>query len=133
ALLTSGTRKYIAKFSTSTDDHARNHAAFWDGRTYRLTPAYDICPQVRTGGEASQAMLLTGERRDSRLVTCLAAAPAFGLGAAQARALIDHQRDVVSRQWHSVCDEAELGTTERQALWQRQFLNPYCLEGYPDG
>ncbi|WP_020503842.1 type II toxin-antitoxin system HipA family toxin [Lamprocystis purpurea] len=117
----------------NTDDHARNHAAFWDGRTYRLTPAYDICPQVRTGGEASQAMLLTGERRDSRLVTCLAAAPAFGLGAAQARALIDHQRDVVSRQWHSVCDEAELGTTERQALWQRQFLNPYCLEGYSDG
>ena len=32
----------------NTDDHARNHAAFWDGDslTLTLTPAYDICPQI---------------------------------------------------------------------------------------
>jgi len=29
----------------NTDDHARNHAAFWDGEWLALTPAYDICPQ----------------------------------------------------------------------------------------
>ena len=29
----------------NTDDHARNHAAFWDGHELILTPAYDICPQ----------------------------------------------------------------------------------------
>ncbi|CAN0585884.1 unnamed protein product, partial [Laminaria digitata] len=38
----------------NTDDHARNHAAFWDGKSLHLTPAYDICPQSRTGNEASQ-------------------------------------------------------------------------------
>jgi len=38
----------------NTDDHARNHAAFWDGKQLTLTPAYDICPQGRTGEEASQ-------------------------------------------------------------------------------
>ncbi|MFK5952647.1 MAG: HipA domain-containing protein [Desulfobacterium sp.] len=37
----------------NTDDHARNHAAFWDGKALTLTPAYDICPQGRTGNEAS--------------------------------------------------------------------------------
>ena len=42
----------------NTDDHARNHAAFWDGKDLTLTPAYDICPQNRTGNEASQAMLI---------------------------------------------------------------------------
>jgi serine/threonine-protein kinase HipA len=31
----------------NTDDHARNHAAFWDGKMLTLTPAYDICPQGR--------------------------------------------------------------------------------------
>lgn len=31
----------------NTDDHARNHAAFWDGKTLNLTPAYDIAPQRR--------------------------------------------------------------------------------------
>ena len=35
----------------NTDDHARNHAAFWNGKDLSLTPAYDICPQNRTGGE----------------------------------------------------------------------------------
>ena len=39
----------------NTDDHARNHAAFWDGKALTLTPAYDICPQGRTGNEASRS------------------------------------------------------------------------------
>jgi hypothetical protein len=43
----------------NTDDHARNHAAFWNGKELTLTPAYDICPQGRTGNEASQAMLIS--------------------------------------------------------------------------
>jgi serine/threonine-protein kinase HipA len=43
----------------NTDDHARNHAAFWDGQKMTLTPAYDICPQGRSGNEASQAMLIS--------------------------------------------------------------------------
>jgi len=41
----------------NTDDHARNHAVFWDGNMLALTPAYYICPQGRNGREASQAML----------------------------------------------------------------------------
>ena len=61
----------------NTDDHARNHAAFWDGKMLHLTPAYDICPQSRAGNEASQAMLITGNNRRSALVTCMEAAPNF--------------------------------------------------------
>jgi serine/threonine-protein kinase HipA len=37
---------------SNTDDHPRNHAAFWDGQALSLTPAYDLCPQLRSGGEA---------------------------------------------------------------------------------
>src|SRR5690606_20000377 len=51
----------------NTDDHARNHAAFWNGHQLSLTPAYDICPQARTGNEASQAMLIAGEKRLSKI------------------------------------------------------------------
>ena len=39
----------------NTDDHARNHAAFWDGSRLTLTPAYDICPQSRAGNETKCA------------------------------------------------------------------------------
>ncbi len=35
--------------TSNTDDHARNQAAFWDGRELTLTPAYDICPYPRSG------------------------------------------------------------------------------------
>jgi serine/threonine-protein kinase HipA len=36
----------------------------------------------------------------------------------------------VSEHWQSVCDEAGLGAAERNALWGRQFLNPFALQGY---
>ena len=35
----------------NTDDHARNHAAFWDGKMLSLTPAYDLCLQGRGAPE----------------------------------------------------------------------------------
>ena len=57
----------------NTDDHARNHAAFWDGEMLTLTPGYDICPQGRTGNEASQAMLISGNNRMSRVISCIEA------------------------------------------------------------
>src|SRR5947208_1796391 len=68
----------------NTDDHARNHAAFWDGRSLSLTPAYDICPQQRAGNEATQAMLIIGDQRFSQLAVCLKAAPMFLLSAERA-------------------------------------------------
>lgn len=49
----------------NTDDHLRNHAAFWDGTQLSLTPAYDLCPQPRGGETANQALNVTrtpGER-----------------------------------------------------------------------
>ena len=113
----------------NTDDHARNHAAFWDGRTLRLTPAYDICPQARSGGEASQAMLIAGNERLSQIAVCLKAAPAFLLGADDALALAKHQITVIRDRWDAVCREAALSEVDRNLLWRRQFLNPFCFEG----
>ena len=116
----------------NTDDHARNHAAFWDGKSLRLTPAYDLCPQGRTGGEATQAMLILGNRRMSQLSLCLEAAPVFLLDDARARSVIAQQIARIKAQWITVCDEAQLGEAERAFLWRRQFLNPFAFEGLPD-
>src|SRR3546814_1348063 len=52
----------------NTDDHARNHAAFWDGGTLELTPAYDICPQGRSEEHTSELQSLM---RISYAVFCL--------------------------------------------------------------
>lgn len=112
----------------NTDDHARNHAAFWDGRQLTLTPAYDICPQARSGREASQAMLIVGADRSSKISTCMAAAPQFQLLHQRAAAIVERQKHVIEKHWNEVCQEAELGEAEKNLLWRRQFLNPFALQ-----
>lgn len=108
----------------NNDDHARNHAAFWDGKHLSLTPAYDICPQNRAGNETSQAMLIKGNNRMSRLAVCMDAAAQFLLSPHAAQAIIDQQIQSIRDNWKTVCEEASLSTVDRELLWGRQFLNP---------
>jgi serine/threonine-protein kinase HipA len=117
----------------NTDDHARNHAAFWDGRQLTLTPAYDICPQLRTGQEASQAMLIRGTERQSQLSCVISAASLFLLDRNEAIGMINAQISSIERAWDAVCDEAALSPGDRSLLWGRQFFNPYAFYGAPDG
>lgn len=116
----------------NTDDHARNHAAFWDGKGLTLTPAYDICPQARSGNEASQAMMIFKGDRMSRLRTCLDAASAFHLTHKAAAALIVRQIETIRGAWDAVCDEADLAPVDRNQMWGRQFLNAFAFEDVPE-
>ncbi|MBB4633433.1 type II toxin-antitoxin system HipA family toxin [Sphingosinicella soli] len=117
----------------NTDDHARNHAAFWDGAHLTLTKAYDICPQPRSGREANQAMLVHGEDKRSLLESCRLSASNFLLSDREARRLIKDQVGMITQLWDTICDEAELSEVDRGYLWRRQFLNDYAFEGYIDG
>jgi serine/threonine-protein kinase HipA len=111
----------------NTDDHARNHAAFWDGKELTLTPAYDICPQGRTGEEASQAMNISGENKLSELGNCLAARAAFQLSEEQAVDIIEHQVRTIAEKYPVVCAAARLSEVDQRLFWRRQFLNPFCF------
>jgi len=91
---------------SNTDDHARNHAVFWDGHHVELTAVYDFCPQLRTGWEANQAMdigraptPLTQGRRASNRSTVIAAAAAD---------MFDRQVDIIREQWKTAAEAAEL-------------------------
>ena len=114
----------------NTDDHARNHAAFWDGKLLRLTPAYDIAPQRRAGREANQAMIIAEGRRTSQLTLALSAAPAFLLDPGTAREIIDAQVETIARHWRQVSDEAGMTSVERRFFAGRQFLPAYAFDGY---
>ena len=116
----------------NTDDHARNHAAFWDGERLTLTPAYDICPQNRTGNVASQAMLIVGRKRTSTLATCLEAAPHFQLGTVEAKDIIARQLGTIRDGWDDICKEAELTEVERNLFGRRIFLNDFIFEDAPE-
>ena len=115
----------------NTDDHARNHSVFWDGKSLDLTPAYDICPQSRTGEEATQAMLIAGNDRSSRIVSCIAAAPSFLLRRPEAIQIVRRQIDIIKSEWDSICDDAGLSQVDRMQFWRRQFLNPYAFVDAP--
>ena len=117
----------------NTDDHARNHAGFWDGEHLTLTPAYDICPQSRSGNVASQAMLIVGDNRTSTLATCLEAAPNFQLSAKAAKDIIDRQTGTIRDAWDDICEEAALTEVDRNLFGQRIFLNESIFEGTPEG
>ncbi len=115
----------------NTDDHARNHAAFWDGRALTLTPAYDVCPQRRAGGEARQVIAIGEDGwRDSQLEGCVERASTYHLTADAARANIDRQIETIERCWDEVCDEAQLDQIARGRMWRTQFLNPFAFYGY---
>ena len=116
---------------SNTDDHARNHSAFWDGADLTLTPAYDICPQLRTGGEAAQAMAFgpDGDRL-SQVARCVAHAGHYHLTVQQAQEIVDQQVATIHTHWDEVCDLASTSHVDKERLWRRQFLNSYALEGY---
>jgi len=116
---------------SNTDDHARNHSAFWDGADLTLTPAYDICPQPRAGGEAAQAMAFgpDGDRL-SQVARCVAHAGHYHLTANQAKEIADQQVAAIHAHWDEVCDIAATSRADKERLWGRQFLNPYALEGH---
>lgn len=111
----------------NTDDHARNHAAFWDGAALTLTPAYDICPQGRVGQEATQAMLISGNNRMSRIASCLEAAHHFLLSEPEAIRIAETQLRCIGANWRTICEEAALNEVDRNLFWGRQFLNPFAF------
>lgn len=113
---------------SNTDDHLRNHAAFWDGHQLRLTPAYDLCPQPRSTQVATHAIRLTGDgERASQFRVARAAAPEFLLTDAEGQEVIDHVVATIRTCWDEVCDEARLSVRERDQLWRREFLNDYAF------
>jgi serine/threonine-protein kinase HipA len=113
----------------NTDDHARNHAAFWDGATLSLAPAYDVCPQTRAGYEASQGMLIHGTVRRSQLAHCIDSAHHYLLHHDDALALVSQQIQTLRERWDDLSREAGLSDVDKTLLWRRQFLNPLAVEG----
>ena len=112
----------------NTDDHARNHAAFWDGKQLSLTPAYDLCPQLRSGYEASQAMQIGGIQGNlASLKNALSVCNHFQLTQVAAQQLIDQQVEIIQNHWLDLCEQVGLANTERKRLWQSAILNPFCF------
>lgn len=115
---------------SNSDDHLRNHAAFWDGEHLDLTPAYDLSPIPRTGESANQALAYGRDgQRASNLALLTENCHLYDLDRRSARALITGMIETMHNTWDEAADRAELTVVDKRALWGRQFLNPGALYG----
>jgi serine/threonine-protein kinase HipA len=114
----------------NTDDHARNHAAFvlGDGHELRLTPAYDISPQPRSGQTARHPQFgATGNDRESRIAALVEAAAIYHLEGEEAHSIADRYIDTIRSEWDEVCDLARLTLSQRRTLMGGPVLNDYIF------
>jgi len=115
---------------SNTDDHLRNHAAFWDGARLALTPAYDLSPMMRSGETATQAIAYGPDgQRESNLASLRAVAHEYGLTRRQADDIVHGMVAGVRDGWEEAADAGRLTSADRGALWGRQILNPGALYG----
>lgn len=112
----------------NTDDHARNHALFCEPGRRVLTPAYDICPQRRTGAAASQAMFIRDQQKDSRLETVFSAAPSFLRSREDAISRTADMLETIRAAWSGIALDAQLQPVDRAALWKGPLLHPFAFE-----
>jgi len=112
------------------DDHAKNHACFWDGSRLRLTPAYDLLPQRRTGIEGRQAMIvgkLGPGGRESTLTNALSSAPRFGLDRDESMAVAGEVLGVVREQWERRFADVHVPKREIESLKGTSVLSPLAV------
>lgn len=116
---------------SNTDDHLRNHAAFWDGKALELTPAYDLSPMNRSGETATQAIAYGREQqRVSDLAQLVAVAHEYDLSAREARLMVQHLIDTIRDEWIDAAEVAQLTRFDREFLYGRQILNPGAVRAF---
>ena len=114
--------------TSNNDDHARNHAAFWDGKNLTLTPAYDLSPGQRSGDTFFQAMAYGRERggapgaRRAHFASLVAESETYGLSRATARDVIDQLVTHIEQNWDDAADAARLVKADKQTLRATQVL-----------
>ncbi|PPG10869.1 MULTISPECIES: type II toxin-antitoxin system HipA family toxin [unclassified Rathayibacter] len=118
---------------SNSDDHARNHAAFWDGRHLTLTPAYDLAPGNRSGETATQALAYSrdGEKR-ANFASLMKSAPVYGLDRAEGRAVVERTIEAVVDGFDDAVEEARVPERDRELLRGHLFLNPGVLHDLSD-
>ncbi|MDO9397403.1 MAG: HipA domain-containing protein [Herbiconiux sp.] len=108
---------------SNNDDHARNHAAFWDGEHLELTPVYDLSPGQRSGDTFEQAMAYgRGGARVSSFAALLRESETYGLSEAEGREIIDKLVSSVHDNWDEAADIARVSAADKRQLSERQLL-----------
>jgi serine/threonine-protein kinase HipA len=100
----------------NTDDHLRNHGFLWDGKGWRLSPAYDIVPYPQVSLERDLAIGVGRNGRQATLKNALSDAASFGLSQSQAVALALDAQKKVKTNWEEVFKKSGITGAELERL-----------------
>uniref|UniRef100_UPI003F490DB5 type II toxin-antitoxin system HipA family toxin n=1 Tax=Cupriavidus necator TaxID=106590 RepID=UPI003F490DB5 len=106
----------------NTDDHAKNHAFLHQGgENWRLSPVYDIQPQLR--GIPYQQLIVGDHGTDPTLENALSQATRFMLTPAQAHAEVEQILGIVSG-WRNTFAEAGVSEHDIEACARYMMRDP---------
>lgn len=111
----------------NNDDHARNHACFYENGQLLLTPCYDICPSPRSGTESNQAMFIGNGDRRSLLVTCLNNAKQYLLEYSEAKEIISDMIQTVRIEIGNIFEKYDLPQKLFDSLYKSAIFNDYAF------
>jgi serine/threonine-protein kinase HipA len=100
----------------NTDDHLRNHGFLWDGKGWRLSPAYDIVPYPQVSLERDLAIGVGSNGRQATLKNALSEAASFGFSKPQAIALALEIQKTVKANWEPVFNKSAIATADLERL-----------------
>lgn len=100
----------------NTDDHLRNHGFLWDGKGWRLSPAYDIVPYPQVSLERDLAIGVGRNGRQATMKNALSGAASFGLSPSQAIPLALDIQKKVKANWEVVFKESGITGVELERL-----------------
>src|SRR5580658_2972007 len=100
----------------NTDDHLRNHGFLWDGKGWRLSPAYDILPYPQVSLDRDLAIGVGRDGRRATMKNALSDSAGFGLSRKEALSMALVIQQTVKTSWEKVFRGNGLVTTDIERL-----------------
>jgi serine/threonine-protein kinase HipA len=123
-------RMVFSALVSNTDDHPRNHALIAPGRSFALSPAYDLTPMPHISVERRDLAMSIGKfGRYANRVNLVSSAGAFRLQVAEATVLFDSMAQIVKNHWYATfrregVSEKDCETVSRSFVYEGLFLDP---------
>jgi serine/threonine-protein kinase HipA len=100
----------------NTDDHMRNHGFLWDGKGWRLSPAYDIVPYPQVSLDRDLAIGVGRDGRRATLKNALSSVASFGLSPSEAIPMVRKIQKTVRATWEDTFKSSGLTHGEIERL-----------------
>jgi serine/threonine-protein kinase HipA len=100
----------------NNDDHLRNHGFLWQGKGWRLSPAYDIVPFPQVSLERDLAIGVGQNGRRATLRNALSEVASFGFSREEAVTVARAMQETVKQNWQNLFKNNGFSETEIERL-----------------